>query len=271
MSNLVKKIENKIRYEVRKLQPIKTYINQKRAPQLSYSSSKEDLVAQSLIGQVKQFIDIGAYDGISNSNTFLFALQGAKGLCFDPIPSTFLKLKNLYFLNFNIKCIQEGVSDKSQTYIIKNCGPFSSIDETRDEHHREIVKTKHKVDVANSPEIAITVRPLSYWLEKYPELSNTDLVNIDVEGHEVNVLQGIDFSKFKPKCFIIETHGLDLWSHESNHQINKILEEVGYIAILNNKSNTLWIQRDLIDYSVVEQIIKDFQGYSKISSPSPSA
>lgn len=264
MPNFLEKVENRIRYELKKLKPIGTYLDHKRSPKPSYAQCQEDLVAQSLIGRVEQFIDIGAYDGLNSSNTFLFALQGAKGMCFEPIPSTFLRLKNLYFFNFNVKCIQEGISRQYQSYKIKTCGPFSSIDETHDPLHREIVKKKHKVDVANEPERNITVRPLSYWLEKYPNFSNTDLISIDVEGHELMVLQGIEFSQLKAKCFIIETHSADLSTHEGDSQINKILEEARYFACLKNEFNTFWIQQDLINPTVLDQTIKNFQGYRKI-------
>ena len=39
------------------------------------------------------FLDIGAHDGVTGSNTFFFEKLGWDGICLEPIPSVFDKLK----------------------------------------------------------------------------------------------------------------------------------------------------------------------------------
>jgi len=56
------------------------YFKNKIFPKTTYSQHHEDLVTQMLLGKVNRFIDIGANNGISVSNSFLFALDGASGL-----------------------------------------------------------------------------------------------------------------------------------------------------------------------------------------------
>ena len=34
-----------------------------------------------------------------------------------------------------------------------------------------------------------------------------DLFSLDVEGYELNVLEGLDFEKYKPKIIVVECHG----------------------------------------------------------------
>lgn len=131
---LLKKIQQKISYHI---DPILTYTQNQRSPQSSYAQLQEDIVIQALIGSVEKFIDVGAYDGIKYSNTFLFALQGAKGLCFEPVKSTFFKLDRLYLFNPRVECINEGISNEEKTLEIKSYGPLSSIDETKNPRHRE--------------------------------------------------------------------------------------------------------------------------------------
>ena len=48
---------------------------------------------------------------------------------------------------------------------------------------------------------------------------NIDLMSIDVEGHELNTLNGIDFEMFLPKLLIIETNKVSL------REIRKIIPE----------------------------------------------
>src|SRR5438067_2300114 len=62
----------------------------------SFAQDGEDLKIKDLIGEVRWFVDVGAHDGISGSNTFYFALRGARGLCFEPVRETFHKLRALY-------------------------------------------------------------------------------------------------------------------------------------------------------------------------------
>ena len=45
------------------------------------------------------FLDIGAHDGVNGNNTFLFEKIGWSGVCIEPIPSVFEKLKK------NRKCL----------------------------------------------------------------------------------------------------------------------------------------------------------------------
>lgn len=258
--SLLKKIQDKITYH---LDPILTYAANQRSPQKSYAQLQEDIVIQELIGSVDKFIDIGAYDGIKYSNTFLFALQGAKGLCFEPVNSTFFKLDRLYLFNQRVACINEGISNAEKTLEIKSYGPLSSIDETKNQQHRDLVNFDD-----NAPVQKIAVRPLNYWLSQYLDLWNTDVISIDVEGHELRVLQGIDFRKLTTKCWVIETHHSlsDLWLHQDYDEINQTLERFGYRAVLKNKYNTFWLHQELIDLEQIQTIVDRFEGYAKIPS-----
>jgi hypothetical protein len=59
----------------------------------SFSQAGEDLKIEELIGKVRWFVDIGAHDGLSGSNTLYFALRGAHGLSFEPVHETYTKLR----------------------------------------------------------------------------------------------------------------------------------------------------------------------------------
>lgn len=256
--SLLKKIQDKITYH---LDPILTYAENQRSPQRSYAQLLEDIVIQELIGSVDKFIDVGAYDGIKYSNTFLFALQGAKGLCFEPVNSTFFKLDRLYLFNPKVACINEGISNAEKTLEIKSYGPLSSIDETKNDRHRELVNFDE-----NAPIQKIRVRPLNYWLSQYSDLWHPDVISIDVEGHELRVLEGIDFSRLTTKCWVIETHHSlsDLWLHQDYDEINQTLERFGYQAVLKNKYNTFWLIKELVNPEKIQTIVEQFAGYAKI-------
>jgi hypothetical protein len=80
----------------------------------SYAQAEEDTLAKELVGEVKWFVDIGAHAGMSGSNTFRFALDGAQGLCLEPVRDTFTKLRWLHLLNDRVTTIRLGVSDQDR-------------------------------------------------------------------------------------------------------------------------------------------------------------
>ena len=47
----------------------------KMSKKRSFAQAEEDLKLEELIGDVRWFVDIGANDGVTGSNTFYFALR----------------------------------------------------------------------------------------------------------------------------------------------------------------------------------------------------
>jgi FkbM family methyltransferase len=235
--------------------PSISYLKHKVNPISSYSQKNEDLVVKVLLGKVKTFIDIGANDGISDSNSFLFALQGARGLCFEPVSNIFKRLSNLYFLNSRVICINEGISDEQKRYEIRVDGVISTIIETEDPVNA--ICLNEYID-KNARKELIEVKPLSYQIEKYPYFQNVDLVSIDVEGHELNVVKGIDFKKIKVKCIIIESLGGKTTNYEV---IESLLRKNDFIPILTNELNTFFMHKSILDLKRIETVLTNFTEY----------
>lgn len=59
------------------------------------------------------------------------------------------------------------------------------------------------VDVARNP-ILVPAITLSRLLDRY-NISKIDFFSLDVEGYEINVLDGLDFNKYRPNYILIET------------------------------------------------------------------
>lgn len=231
---------NVIKKSLRPYRPSFRYLRNFISPKATYAQHSEDIVLSRILGTVKSFIDIGANDGITLSNTILFSLRGAKGLLFEPVQSTFTYLNQLYYFNPRSICIQEGLSNCYKAIDIQREGLLSYIPETLDPLISNLLDSYYsKVENLET----ITVSPLSYWCDKYPDFSRCDFVNLDVEGHELLVLQGIDFSKFYTKCFVVETNGSERSDYK---EINDLLTGNFYKALLRNKLNTFWFSEKLL-------------------------
>jgi hypothetical protein len=61
--------------------------------------------------------------------------------------------------------------------------------------------------------IQVPTRTLDSILEEAEVSVPIDLLSIDVEGHETEVLQGFDFSRWRPQLILIEDHVNSLRTH----------------------------------------------------------
>lgn len=159
------------------------------------------------------FIEAGANDGISQSNTYeLENNYNWKGILVEPSYNAYIQClknrKNSKVFNF---CL---VSENYENEYIN--GDFdgnlmSSVDgKRRNITPSSIVKT-------------ITIKKL-LQIEK---ISHVDFFSLDTEGYEYEILKGIDFSKVLIKNFLIEIYEKD------KNDIFNFLQRNGYEKPIN--------------------------------------
>jgi len=215
-------------------------------PRESYADDGEDIAAALLLGGVGRFVDIGANDGLSCSNTALAALHGARGLCFEPNPAEFKRLNAFYRLVSRVECIPQALSDQAGVVELRSDGLLSAITGTEDAGLTKLLaEHRSPADVL----ITVPMDRLSAWLDRRPGFAASDLLSLDVEGHELNVLQGIDWARHpKPaRCFIVETHAQGVnrqWRHRDFDRIAALLAGRGYRKLAASRNNTFWLHRD---------------------------
>lgn len=212
----------------------------------TYADDFEDVAAAVLLGGVKRFVDVGANDGVTCSNTVLAALHGARGLCFEPNPADFARLIGFYRWAKRIECIPAGLSDAAGTVELRCDGLLSAVTATED---AGLAKHLAEFRGQGALVISVPVDRLSDWLARRPEFRACDVLSIDVEGHELNVLRGIDWVRHpKPaRCLIVETHssgGTRQWRHRDFDEIADLLARNGYRKLAASRNNTFWLHGD---------------------------
>lgn len=215
-----------------------------RCREVSYSQDGDDLKALELLGDVKTFIDIGANDGFTSSNTFLFALRGAKGICLEPVTSIFRRLQVLYLLNPRITCLNFGISSVDADAEMVTSGLLSYLPDTQDPGHRELVSGCFDASMKKVKTHLVTFSTLAKTTAVPQE---TDLLSIDVEGHELHVLRSIDFDVYRFRLIVIETHTFDkngesLWTHRDLAEIEDLLRRNGYDIVFRSSVNTFYMR-----------------------------
>lgn len=212
----------------------------------SYAQANEDILAKQLVGDIRWFVDIGAHDGISGSNTFRFALEGARGLCLEPVRETFTKLQWLYLLNDRVETLRLGVSDADRETEIVAADVLAYLPETEDHQHSSFY------DLPPCERERVTLRRFSVIAEMHDLPESIDLLSIDVEGHELNVLRSVPFDRYTFKCIIVETHLREAdseevgWSHRDLEEIECLLEANGYRLAATTFVNTIYVHRSIL-------------------------
>lgn len=210
-----------------------------------FAQDREDLELEKLLGKVDFFVDVGAHDGISGSNTFYFAIRGARGICFEPIPDIYGQLRSLYLFNRRVICKNCGISDRTGESEIVALGFLSYIPETEDKVHSKLQEEWHtpRRDVRKVRLFTFEDATRGMVL---PEV--IDLLSVDVEGHELNVLKSIPFHSHTFRAIIVETHHLQgadqyTWKHRDLDEINALLGQHGYAPVFRSAINTIYLPR----------------------------
>ena len=161
-----------------------------------YSQHGEDILVSNLLNQIVSFIDIGANDGVFLSNTYLFAKKNAFGLCIEPSKSCFWKLRLNHLLHPKVKCINSAISN------------FDGFSDFKEDGYEGLLSSI--TDSKKGSTYKVKTRTLKQIINKNDRFKNADIVSIDVEGFELNVLDGSGNSLKDVKIIILEVDKINL-------------------------------------------------------------
>ena len=167
------------------------------------------------------FVDIGAHDGVTYNNTKAFEDLGWQGVCIEPLPSAFEKLKkNRKCELLNIGLANEDREDMEFLQIEDAPEMLSGIVQFYDDRHKLRIEEEISRHGGSKKIIKVKCKKFSDVVEA----ENIDYVSIDVEGAEWEILKSIDFSRHTIKCFSVERN----YDSVEANEIDKLLKEKGY-------------------------------------------
>lgn len=175
------------------------------------------------------FLDIGAHDGVTISNTFLLERRyGWSGICIEANPSTFRSLAR------NRRCTCLNVCLDRQRGEVE----FATRDVLGGIVDPNLDNNAHAV---GSNVIRLATVPLIEVLDSQRAPNVIDYLSIDVEGAEERVLDSFDFDRYRFNCITIERPSVKL---------RTLLEAKGYELIKEIKGlDCFYVHREhLEDY-----------------------
>lgn len=161
-------------------------------------------------GRVGRFLDIGAFDGVTFSNTRPLADLGWSGVCVEPSPPAFCALMRAYEGNDKVQLVNAGVRAAG------GIGLTRFYSNTVDAHASDMLSSfseQHVQKCAAYPfrEIWIPAIGWDSMIDMVDEVDRYthDFINIDVEGTNLEVLASMPFHLFLPQMICIEMDPAD--------------------------------------------------------------
>ena len=150
------------------------------------------------------FVDIGAHDGVTYSNSFLFErLRGWRGVCVEPNPAVFAQLAaNRQCTTLNC-CVSDIAGTVPFLKISGYAEMLSGIVEKYDPEHRQRVERELKEFGGTSEVIPIPARTLNDIAAECG-FAEVTYLSIDTEGSELTILQSIDFKRLFVHAITVE-------------------------------------------------------------------
>lgn len=216
-----------------------------------YSQAGEDkYINDELISLVppvsEHYIEIGALDGVKYSNTkFLEETLGWSGVLVEPNPVSFEKLQQNRPQNTLIPSLisNQNTELEYSYYENENLAAVSGATTTLTEGHKKVFFDSQDEWLKKSKEKyfrTTMVKPISFdaVLQQSP-YNKIGFCSIDVEGHELQVLQSYSF-KEEISIFLIEINPND-------DEIKELLESHQYMHYGSVAHNNVFLSREYYD------------------------
>ena len=198
----------------------------------SYSQHGEDVLLAKIVAGVKAGVclEVGAHDGISLSNTFLFEKRGWSCVLVEPNPLLCEAIRK----NRTAKLFECAASDKCGTttlYLGVGADVLSTIESggfARDRVEREA----EEIRCVGVQTLTLDVIVAESGYNRF------DFISIDVEGHEASVLRGFELGRWKPKILIVENN-----SEIENEDVKVLTSKGGYRRVFRTGCNDWYAHR----------------------------
>jgi len=222
------------------LRYLNLYRRKYKYKKISYSFNAVDLIIDYIFKNKNNgfYLDVGSQHPISNNNTYLLFKRGWSGINID------LDKKNIDLfntarpndINLNL-AISSNVAEK-KLYFYHDKLPINTLDKVVSDFQTASVKEIKRIKTTT---LDIALQDLKFN-------NKIDYMNLDVEGHEMDIFKAFNLSLYKPSVISVEFLDLDMKFLEfKNNDLQRIVNSDLYKHLLNNNYHFVnWLHGDLI-------------------------
>ena len=220
----------------------KKEVSKRKHEKKSYSQCGEDLIVEYIFNlrniTKPTYIDIGANDPFSISNTALFYNKGCTGINIEANPYLIKKFQDDRPLDINLSVGIGAKAGKLEFYVM-NDSTLSSFSNIECENYIKTGKY-HIVDT-----IQIEVVTLDSVIDKYCNGIFPDFMSLDVEGMDLDILKSINYNISAPKIICVEAAEYSpIGTGSRRDELIDFLIEKGYYEYANTNLNAIMVKKD---------------------------
>ncbi len=200
---------------------------------INHSQFGEEAVLKHIITQAKGFyVDVGCWHPKKFSNTWFLYKRGWRGVNIDMGE---IKIKTFQWVRPEDHNVVAAVSDGRNTVTVQTDKDFSV--------GEQIVTPDQPLRNGFAQTRTMETHTLTEILDRSRFSGRTiNLLNIDAEGHDIQVLKGLDFVRYAPEMILVECYAQSL-EELTRSPLNEFLVQKGY-SLFNWVGPTLFYKRD---------------------------
>lgn len=215
--------------------------------QPSFSQAGEDQIIRYLAFNILKnpkpsYLDIGTNHPYRSSNTFYFYTRGSRGVCIEP-DEKFAKLIRKY--RKGDVFIQGGVAagNLNEAVLYAFPGEYCTWNTFSEE---EALKRQDESGVAFSKIEKVKLVNINDVMSKYFS-PHPNIISLDVEGLDFDILQSIDFNRFRPEIICVESISFSVTNEEEkNKEMIDFVTSKGYVVFGDTHINTIFCRADVL-------------------------
>ncbi len=212
--------------------------------QLYYAQVAEDVLAQALFHTLKiespRYLDIGAFHPIYSNNTYLLYQRGCRGVLVEPNVDLIELLKKERpgdtVLNAGIGFTAATEAD----YYVMTLPQWNTF--SKEEAERSVKESNNEVKIERV--VKMPLLSINDVIAKHFD-GKVNFISIDTEGLDLDILKSLDFTKYRPEVFCVETIVRN--SKKTDPEIEAFMASKGYVPRGGSIVNTLFVEKTLLD------------------------
>jgi len=186
-----------------------------------------------------KFLDIGCFHPTRHNNTYRMYKRGWCGINIDLNPLTIELFNFARAKDININAAISDNEENKTLYFVDELNTQNTLES----NHLSFLKNHHNLKEEEISKQKIKTRRLDKILDSH-NFNDIDFMNIDVEGHELKILNSIDFLKYKINFICIEMIDHNDQAKIINKKLNAILERNDYVLAKKIDFNFIYRKND---------------------------
>lgn len=197
------------------------------------------------------FVEVGAYDGYTFSNTSGLAERGWRGILVEPVPRFADQCRARYGHLPGITVAQTAIGSEPGAVELLVAGTLTTANPDLAAEYLDVDWSS--ASARSGYRVTVEKTTLDLLLRSLDAPVGFDVLAVDVEGFEREVFAGFDLAAWHPKMLIVELADLhpDLSAtRAADAALARSIRSAGYSIVAKDKINTVFVRDDVLEHAL---------------------